>query len=57
MFASKELVARRELRKGEERAKEKGRVTPRLDLEGELKIVSDYERRGIDCRSVYCGGE
>ncbi|EGI60990.1 hypothetical protein G5I_10752 [Acromyrmex echinatior] len=30
--------------KGEERVKEKGghRVAPRLDLEGELKIVSDY---------------
>lgn len=46
---------------GEEdgRARERGdhRVAPRLDLEGELKIVPDYERRGIDCRSVYCGGE
>lgn len=56
MFASKGLVARRESRKRRrKRAREKGgrRVAPRLDLEGELKIVSNYERRGIDCRSIY----
>lgn len=59
---SKEPVARRESRgKEEERAKGERwprRVAPRrLDLEDELKIVPDCERRGIDCRSVYCGGE
>ncbi|KYN35519.1 hypothetical protein ALC56_10076, partial [Trachymyrmex septentrionalis] len=42
---SKELVARRESRKRRRKSEgEKGghRVAPRLDLEGELKIVSDY---------------
>lgn len=59
MFASKELFARRESKgRGEKSEEEKGGrarcvASSRPGLEGELKIVSDYKRRGIDCHSVY----